>query len=60
VGKPADNNLKMDLELWLAQKKVMKRVASLTQGKPVYVQGPAWRGGKLIVVVELLSLEVSK
>ena len=56
-GKPMENTLKMDLELWIAQKKVMKSVDNLTTGKPVYIQGPAWRGGKLIVVAELLDLK---
>lgn len=55
--KPAGDTLKMDLELWQTQKKVMKSGAKLKKGKPLYIQGPAWRGGKLIIAVELLELK---
>ena len=57
-GKPMGDTLKMDLELWLSQKKVMKSGGSLKKGKPLYIQGPAWRGGKLIIAVELLELKI--
>jgi hypothetical protein len=55
-GKPVDDHLKMDLELWLSQKKIMKSGATLKKGKPLFIQGPAWRGGKIILAVELISL----
>lgn len=56
-GKPKGDTIKMDLELWQAQKKIMKSGVTLKKGKPLYVQGPAWRGGKLIIAVELLELK---
>ncbi len=56
-GKPVGGTLKVDLELWQAQKKIMKSGVTLKKGKPLYVQGPAWRGGKLIIAVELLELK---
>ena len=59
-GKPVDDHLKMDLEFWLSHKKIMKSGATLKKGKPLYIQGPAWRGGKIIIAVELLSLTDTK
>lgn len=44
---------RLDLELWLSRKKILKSGIALTHGKPVLVLGPAWRGGRLIVSVEL-------
>lgn len=57
LGKPEDTRLKMDLEFWQSHKKIMKSGATLKVGKPLFIQGPAWRGGTLILAVELLSLD---
>ena len=45
--------IRLDLELWLSRKKILKSGIALTHGKPVLVLGPDWRGGHLIVSVEL-------
>ena len=45
--------MRLDLELWLSRKKILKSGIALTHGKPVLVLGPEWRGGRLIVAVEL-------
>lgn len=45
--------MRLDLELWLSRKKILKSGMALTHGKPVLVLGPEWRGGRLIVAVEL-------
>ncbi len=55
-GKPIDDHLKMDLEFWQSHKKIMKSGPTLKKGKPLFIQGPAWRGGKIIIAVELISL----
>lgn len=44
---------RLDLELWLSRKKILKSGVVLASGKPVLVLGPEWRGGRLIVSVEL-------
>lgn len=54
--KPVDDHLKMDLEFWQSHKKIMKSGPTLKKGKPLFIQGPAWRGGKIIIAVELMSL----
>ena len=45
--------LRLDLELWLSRKKILKTDAVVTGEHPIFILGPAWRGGRLIVVVRL-------
>lgn len=59
-GMPIDDHLKMDLEFWQSHKKIMKSGATLKKGKSLFIQGPAWRGGKIIIAVELMSLAKEK
>ena len=47
----------LDLELWLSRKKVLKMDAQLEGKKPLFVLGPEWRGGRLIVAVALAPKE---
>lgn len=47
------DTMRLDLELWLSRKKILKSGIALTHGKPMLVLGPEWRGGRLIVSVEL-------
>ncbi len=58
-GKPMGDQLKMDLEFWQSHKKIMKSGDTLKKGKLLFIQGPAWRGGKIIIAVELISLTQS-
>ncbi len=53
--QPAKESVSLDLELWLARKKILKTDASLRAGQPLYVLGPEWRGGRLIIAVALAS-----
>lgn len=59
-GKPVEDHLKMDLEFWQSHEKIMKSGPTLKKGKPLFIQGPAWRGGYIIIAVELISLVVEK
>lgn len=43
----------LDLELWLSRKKVLKTDARLEGNRPLFVLGPEWRGGRLIISVAL-------
>lgn len=52
-GRVSKGEIRLDLELWLSRKKILKTGAVLAEGKPVLVLGPEWRGGQLIVSVEL-------
>jgi hypothetical protein len=52
-GKPTKQAAMLDLELWLARKKIVKSVARLEGDRPLFVLGPEWRGGRLIIAVAL-------
>lgn len=56
-GQPQNDQLSLDLEFWQSRKKIMKSGPHLKVGKPLYILGPSWRGGKLLVAVELLSIQ---
>lgn len=45
--------MRLDLELWLSRKKILKTDAAMEPGKSLLVLGPEWRGGRLIVSLEL-------
>lgn len=50
---PSGDSVSLDLELWLARKKILKTDAMLREGRPLLVLGPEWRGGRLIISVAL-------
>lgn len=50
------DGVNLDLELWQGKKKVMKTTHPLKNGKWLYIAGPEWRGGRLILGIELLPL----
>ena len=52
-SEPNDGAISLDLELWLSKKKILKTDARLQQGRPLFVLGPEWRGGRLIISVAL-------
>lgn len=51
--EPTKDEVPLNLELWLSRKKILKSDLSLKQNEPLYVLGPEWRGGYLIIAVEL-------
>ncbi len=52
---PGKESVSIDFELWLAKKKILKTDVLLRQGHPLFVLGPEWRGGRLIIAVALAS-----
>ncbi|MEO8614321.1 MAG: hypothetical protein ABI600_04210 [Luteolibacter sp.] len=54
---PTEQTLKLDLELWLSRKKILKTDARLEDKHPLFVLGPEWRGGRLIIAVALAPKE---
>lgn len=52
---PTKNEIPLSIDLWLSRKKVLKSDITLKSGQPLYILGPAWRGGRLIIAVELAS-----
>jgi len=56
-SRPTEQATGLDLELWLSRKKVLKMDAHLEGNKPLFVLGPEWRGGRLIIAVALAPKE---
>jgi len=54
-GFTADGGLRLDLEFWQQRRKVMKSDPVLHLEKPLLILGPKWRGGTLIIAVELVE-----
>ena len=52
-NQPIGDEISLDLELWLAKKKILKTDAALRPGVPLFVLGPKWRGGRLIIAAAL-------
>jgi hypothetical protein len=56
-SQPTAEATGLNLELWLSRKKVLKMDARLEGNRPLFVLGPEWRGGRLIVAVALAPKE---
>ena len=54
-SRPVNDSMQLDLELWLSRKKILKTDALLEGNRPLFVLGPEWRGGRLIISVALAS-----
>jgi len=52
-SKPKLDSISVDLELWLSRKKILKTDVSLKFEQPLYMLGPEWRGGFLIIAITL-------
>jgi hypothetical protein len=59
-GPPTADNVVLDVELWLARKKILKADARLERDKPLFMLGPEWRGGHLIIAVSLAPPDKKK
>lgn len=55
-GEVKNGKLLLDLEFWQSKKKIMKAGPTLRKGKPLYIFGPKWRGGRLIMEIQLVEL----
>mgnify|MGYP001827902605 CR=1 FL=1 len=56
-GRVGQRSVRMDLEFWQSRQKVLKTDPVMKVGKRLYILGPKWRDGRLIIAVELLSLK---
>lgn len=57
-GRSPDGGLRLDLELWQHRRKVMKSDPALAKGRPLLILGPKWRGGRMIIAVELTEISL--
>ena len=51
-SRPTRESARMDMELWLSRQKTLKTDTLLETGRPLYILGPQWREGRLIIAVE--------
>jgi len=54
---PTPHSTPLDVELWLSRKKILKTDINLVGEKPLFVLGPQWRGGRLIISIALAPKE---
>ncbi len=56
-SKPGKGAARLDLglELWISRVKILKTDVRLEGNRPLFILGPEWRGGRLIVGVALAS-----
>lgn len=59
-GPSTADNVVLDVELWLARKKILKADARLERDKALFMLGPEWRGGHLIIAVSLAPQDEKK
>lgn len=50
------DRLQLDLEYWQGKQKLLKTDPILRKGKPLFLLGPSWRGGRLIIMVKITEL----
>lgn len=55
-ARPSKEVTRLDLELWLSRKKVLKSGAALSENTPMFVLGPEWRNGHMILIISLAPL----
>jgi len=51
VSRERDGKLVVGLELFRGEKELLLTQAKLNQGSPLFIRGPAWRQGELIIAV---------
>lgn len=57
IKRSSKDKLQMVLEYWQSKRKVFSTNPVLTKGKTLYLLGPEWRKGRLILAVKILSLK---
>jgi hypothetical protein len=55
-ARPSKEVTRLDLELWLSRKKILKSGAALSANTPMFVLGPEWRQGRMILIISLAPL----
>ena len=57
IKREGPGKMQMVLEYWQSKRKVFSTNPVLTKGKSLYLLGPEWRKGRLILLVKILSLK---
>ena len=51
ISRSPDGKIVVGLELFRGEKQLLLTQAKLNQGSPLFIRGPAWRQGELIIAV---------
>lgn len=57
IERAGDDKLQMVLEYWQSKRKVLSTHPTLSKGKTLYLLGPEWRKGRLILAVKVEDLK---
>ena len=57
IKREGAGKMQMVLEYWQTKRKVFSTNPVLTKGKTLYLLGPEWRKGRLILAVKILDLK---
>ena len=52
-SRPEIDRIRLGIELWLSRKQILKTDVRLADGQPLFVLGPEWRGGRLIIAISI-------
>jgi len=52
-SKPSKGAASLNLELWISKIKILKTDVRLEGNRPLFILGPEWRGGRLIIGIAL-------
>jgi len=55
-SRPEADRIRLGLELWLSRKQILKTDARLEGDRPLFVLGPEWRGGRLIIAIAIADV----
>lgn len=52
-SRPEANRIRLGVELWLSRKQILRTDVRLEGERPLFILGPEWRGGRLIISIAL-------
>ena len=55
-SRPQTDRIHLGIELWLSRKQILKTDIRLEGERPLFVLGPEWRGGRLIIAITLADI----
>lgn len=55
-SRPEANRIRLGIELWLSRKQILRTDVPLEGERALFVLGPEWRGGRLIIAIALADV----
>lgn len=52
-SRPEVDRVRLGIELWISRKQILKTDVRLEGEAPLFILGPEWRGGRLIIAIAL-------